>query len=124
MQILTVCISVAPIFVFAMGIFGALGLLQVGPRELPKTHMMNRKTGYTLLLLAVGIYLLGNPNETIFIIGIVLSILALGLYGYFYREARKEFPEMTPEQWFKHLRTRYKFMNDKDQPQPNEKKED
>ena len=86
--------------------------------------MMNRKTSYTLLLLAVGIYLLGNPNETIFIIGIVLSILALGLYGYFYREARKEFPEMTPEQWFKHLKTRYKFMNDKDQPQPNEKKED
>ncbi len=124
MQILTICISFAPIFVFAMGIFGALGIIQVGPREVPKTHTINRKAGYTLLLLAVGIFLLGNSNESIFIFGIVLSIIALVLYGYFYREARKEFPEMTPEQWFKHLSKRYKFMNNKDQQQPDEKRED
>jgi hypothetical protein len=118
------CISVAPLFLFIMGVFGALGLIQVGPRELPKTHAINRKTAYTFLLLALGIYLLGNPNQNVFIAGVVLSLVALGTYGYFYREARKVFPEMSPEEWFKHLRTRYKFMNDADQTKPTEDKKE
>jgi hypothetical protein len=122
MQILTMCLTVAPIFLFIMGIFGFLGILQVGPRELPKTHIINRKTGFTFLLLALGIFLLANSDQALFITGLVLSIIALGFYGYFYREARKQFPEMSPEEWFKHLKTRYKFMNDTDQPKPKEKK--
>ena len=124
MQILTLCISIAPFFLLVMGIFGALGMIQVGPRELPKKHLTNRKTAYTFLPLALGIYLLGNSNEVIFITGIILSIVALGFYGYFYREARKEFPEMTSEEWFKHLKTRYKFMNDSEPSNPGKKEQD
>ena len=124
MEVLTICISFAPIFVFIIGILGVLGIMQVGPREVPKTHPMNRKEGYTLLLLAMGIFLLGNSIEYIFIAGILLSLLALGLYAYFYRESRKEFPEMSPQEWLSHLSKRYKFMNLKNQPRPDEKKEE
>lgn len=124
MQILTACISVAPFFLFILGILGIFGLFQAGPRELPKTHPINRKASSTFLLLAVGIYMVGNANEAVFIIGLVISIAALGLYGYFYRESRKDFPEMNPQEWMDHLRTRYKFMNDKNQPDADKKEEE
>jgi Ca2+/Na+ antiporter len=120
MQVLTVCLSVAPILLFVLGIFGILGIVQVGPREVPKDHPINRKLGYTFLLLAVGMFLITNPSQTISIAGIVVSILALVIYGYFYREARKEYPEMSPQEWLNYLRPRYKFMNQSGQPKPKD----
>lgn len=121
MQILTACISVAPFFLFILGGLGILGLFQAGPREVPKTHPHNRKASLTFLLLAVGIFMIGRSNETILIAGLAVSLLALVLYGYFYREARKDFPEMSPQEWMEHLKTRYKFMNDKNQPDTKKK---
>lgn len=123
-QILTACISVAPIFLFILGGLGVFGLFQAGPREVPKDHRLNRLASSTFLLLAIGIYMVGSANETILIAGLALSFLALVLYGFIYREARKDFPEMSPEEWMNHLKTRYKFMNDKNPPEAKKKEED
>ena len=116
MQVLTVCLSVAPILLFVFGLLGVLGITQVGPREVPKTTPFNRKSGYTFLLLAVGMYLITIPSPIISTAGIVVSILALVLYGYFYREARKEYPEMSPQEWLASLRYPKNIMNQTDQP--------
>ena len=120
MQVLTVCLSAAPFLLFVFGIFGILGIIQVGPREVPKGHPINRKSGYAFLLLAVGMFFITNQSQTISIAGIIVSILALVIYGYFYREARKEYPEMSPQEWLASLRPGYKFMNQSNQPKPKD----
>jgi hypothetical protein len=120
MQVLTVCLSAAPFLLCVLGIFGILGIVQVGPRELPKDHPINKKSAYTFLLLAVGMFLITNQSQIISIAGIVVSIIALVIYGYFYREARKYYPELSPQEWLTSLKPRYKFMNQSDQPKPKD----
>jgi hypothetical protein len=111
MEIIPLCTAIMP---FVLVIYGALGLLKVavsGPREMPKDHPLNRTLSLLLVVLGLGIYLIIHPEPVISTIGIAVSSLAFLAFIYYMRQARRLFPELSQDDYFKQLRKRYRFMN-------------
>ena len=65
------------ILIIVVGILGVLGLVQFGPRALPRTHLYNRALAFLALTLTVGLVLLFSESEPTSTAGLIVSVISL-----------------------------------------------
>ena len=112
-SIVMICLQVIPIILFLGSIFAFFYVVNVGPRELPRKHPLNRKMALPVFVVAIGMFMIPLP-DLLGIIGIVLCVAGIIWYAVNFREARLEYPVMTDAEWLKIARARYGRMRDFD----------
>lgn len=121
--IVMICLQVIPILLFIGSILAYFYLVNVGPRELPRKHPLNRKMAYPVFIVSIGMFLIPLPDLP-GIIGIVFCVAGIFWYAIYFREARLEYPVMTDAEWLKVARKRYGRMRDFDPKEIEEETDD
>jgi hypothetical protein len=105
-RIVGLCLQIIPIILFLGSIFAYFYVVNVGPRELPRKHPLNRKMALPVFVVAIGMFMIPLP-DLLGYVGIGLSVVGIFWYANLFGEARKEFPPMTDKQWLDKARARY-----------------
>ena len=111
--IVLICLQVIPVILFLGSIFAYFYMVNVGPRELPRKHPLNRKMAFPVFVVSIGMFMIPLP-DLLGIVGIVLCVAGIFWYAVYFREARLEYPVMTDAEWLKVARKRYGRMRDFD----------
>lgn len=112
-RIVLLCLQIVPVILFLGSIFAFFFLVNVGPRELPRKHLLNRKMALPVFIVSIGMFMIPLP-DLLGMIGIGISLIGIVWYAFYYREARKEYPPMTDAEWLAVARSRFGRMRDYD----------
>jgi hypothetical protein len=114
MELLYFCLSILPGLLLAAGLAGVLGLVPLGPRELPKSDPLNRKLGGAVILLAAGLALFRSSAPFVSEGGLAASVLAVVIWTLLVRQVRRQFPPRA-DAFLERMR-RYRFTGAKNEP--------
>lgn len=112
-KIVTLCLQIVPVIMFVGSILAFFNLVNVGPRELPRKHPLNRQMAVPVLITAIGMFMIPLP-DLLGTVGLVLCIGGIFWYAFYFRKARLEYPAMTDAEWLKAAKARYGRMRDFD----------
>jgi energy-converting hydrogenase Eha subunit A len=112
-SVVLICLRVIPIILFLGSIFAYWYLVNVGPRELPRKHPLNRKMAFPVFVISIGMFMIPLPNLA-GMIGIGISVLGIIWYAILFKEARDIFPAMTDAEWLAKVKARYGRITDID----------
>ncbi len=118
-SILTFCLRILPAILMVFGILGVMGIVSVGPEELPKRHPINQRLAGCVVLLGIGTALLAYGPALVSEIGLGVSVLAVILFVAFTRQARRLFPS-DPDAWIHWMRRNYRFRGPPDERPPKD----
>jgi len=104
MDTIGICISIAPVVLFAAAALGILGYMPLGPREMPREDPTNRKMGVSFLMLSLGLLGAQISNSIVSAAGIALGLVAIVLYGYLFYKARKQHPAISDKEYIAQVR--------------------
>lgn len=108
MQLITLCLTIAPIFLFIVSALGLFKIMSVGPAEFPKDHPVNTKLSYILMASALGMFYYRFTTNTISqVLGVVLSVGCIIAYSVIVAKHRREFPHKPTEEIYKETRLRF-----------------
>ena len=107
------CLRIIPVILFVGSIFAFFYLVNVGPRELPRKHPLNRKMALPVFVISIGMFMIPLP-DVLGTVAIAICVLGIIWYSIYFREARKEFPTMTDADWLKIARSRFGRMRNYD----------
>ena len=107
------CLRIIPVILFVGSIFAFFYLVNIGPRELPRKHPLNRKIALPVFVISIGMFMIPLPVEAMFLF-LVRCVIGIIWYSIYFREARKEFPAMTDADWLKIARSRFGRMRNYD----------
>lgn len=105
-RVVLLCLQIIPVVLFIGSIFAFFFVVNVGPRELPRKHPINRKMAFPVFVVAIGMFMIPLPG-LLGTIGIGLCVIGIFWYAIYYREARREFPPMTDAEWIEIARSRF-----------------
>jgi hypothetical protein len=105
-RIVGLCLQIIPIILFIGSIFAYFYVVNVGPRELPRKHPLNRKMAVPVFIISIGMFMIPLP-DLLGYVGIGLCVGGIFWYAILFGEARKEFPQMTDGQWLAKAKSRY-----------------
>lgn len=106
-----ICLRFIPVLLLLGSIFAFFHKVNVGPRELPRQHPINRKMAFPVFLTSVGTFLIPIP-ELPGTIGIALSAIGIVWYSILFKEARQEYPVMTDAEWLEKAKSRLGNLSD------------
>jgi hypothetical protein len=112
-KIVTLCLQIAPLILFVGSILAFFNLINVGPREMPRKHPLNRKMALPVFVVSVGMFLIPFSSPLDFV-GLGLSIAGIAWYAVYFRKGRLEYPQMTDAEWLQAAKDRYGRMQDFD----------
>jgi hypothetical protein len=113
MTIVGMFLRILPGILLMGGIAGLIGLAPMGPPELPRKHLLNRKLAGTVVVFAIGMAMIPSEIDAVSYIGLGTCLVAFVLYTAIVRTARKEFPALTPAQHLKLAQNRFKHLDPK-----------
>lgn len=100
------CLRIIPVILFIGSIFAFFYVVNVGPRELPRKHPLNRKMAIPVFVISIGMFMIPLP-DILGTVAIVICVIGIIWYSIYFREARNEFPAMTDAEWLKIARGRF-----------------
>ncbi len=112
-RVVLLCLQIVPVILFLGSIFAYFFQVNVGPRELPRKHPLNRKMSVPVFVIAIGMFMIPLP-DLLGIIAIGVCVVGIVWYAIYFREARKEFPPMTDAEWIQLARSRFGRMRNYD----------
>jgi hypothetical protein len=105
-SVILICLRIIPIILFLGSIFAFLNRVNVGPREMPRQHPLNRKMALPVLIISIGMFMISLPDQ-FGMLGIGLSFVGLVWYAIYFKRARDEFPAMNDGEWLAKVKGRY-----------------
>lgn len=120
LQIVLLCLSIAPVVLSVSAILGLMGILSVGPRELPSKDPINRQMSIAFLLIGLGLFFWQAGNQLLSDIGLGIGLLSLIVYFFLFQKARKKYPPISDQQYL--IETRRRIQSRLDQAKEKKKK--
>ena len=105
-SVILICLRVIPIILLLGSILAFLNRVNVGPREMPRQHPLNRMMALPVFITAIGMFMIPLP-DLLGMIGIGLSFVGLVWYAIYFKRARDEFPAMNDGEWLAKVKGRY-----------------
>lgn len=92
--------KVMPVILFISGALAFFGQMRIAPREVPKTAMVNKRLGLSIMMVGLGLFLgLFHAQQFYIIAGWAGAAVGMLLFGWVYSQARAEFPPMSDKDW-------------------------
>jgi len=110
-SIVLICLQIIPVILFLGAIFAFWNVVNVGPRELPRKHPLNRKMAVPVLVISIGMFMIPIP-DLLGTFGILICVFGIIWYAIYFKDARKEYPPMTDADWLELAKTRFGRMRD------------
>ena len=108
MQLITVCLTIAPIFLFVVSALGLFKIMSVGPAEFPKDHPVNTTLSYILMASALGMFYYRFTTSTLSqTLGVIVAVGCILAYTVIVAKYRKVFPHKPTEEIYKETRLRF-----------------
>lgn len=92
LQIVLLCLSIAPVVLSVSAILGLMGILSVGPRELPSKDPINRQMSIAFLLIGLGLFFWQAGNQLLSDIGLGIGLLSLIVYFFSVSKSPQKIP--------------------------------
>jgi hypothetical protein len=105
-SVILICLRVIPIILFLGSILAFFNRVNVGPRELPRQHPLNRKMALPVLTISIGMFMIPMP-DLLGMIGIGITFLGIVWYAFYFKQARDEFPAMDDGEYLAKVKARY-----------------
>ncbi len=108
-QIISICLTIAPVFLLVIGALGAFNIMSVGPVGFPKNHRVNTTLSYIILFSALGMfYYRFSPADSIASnLGAILAIGCFVAYSVVVARNRKQFPPKSSMQLYNENKLRF-----------------
>jgi len=108
-QIIFICLTIAPVFLLIIGALGSFKIMSVGPVGFPKDHPVNTTLSYTLLFSALGMfyYRFSPPDSLPSTLGAILTIGCFITYSIVVARNRKKFPHQSSLQLYNENKLRF-----------------
>ena len=108
-QIIGICLTIAPVFLLVMGALGAFKIMSVGPVGFPKDHPVNVTLSYIILISALGMfyYRFSPPDSPPSNLGAIITIGCFVAYSVVVARNRKRFPPISSMQLYNENKLRF-----------------
>lgn len=105
-QLVLLCLSIAPFLLFSSAVLGILGVMTVGPRELPPSDMLNRQMSIAFLIIGTGLSFWQHFSQALSDLGLGASLIGVIAYFILFQKARKKFPPISNAEYLKQTQER------------------
>jgi hypothetical protein len=108
-QIIGICLTIAPVFLLVIGALGAFKIMSVGPVGFPKDHPVNVTLSYIILISALGMfyYRFSPPDSPPSNFGAIITIVCFIAYSVVVARNRKQFPPKSSMQLYSENKLRF-----------------